>query len=452
MENIEEGRELKRVMGLFDAVIYGIGGMIGAGIFVLSGYAIEVAGPSAILSFLLCGLVASFTGLVYAELSSMFPEAGGGYSFIKRVFSGYLGFLSGWLLWAAYTISAAFYAFGFGAFLSLLVEGDIWSMALAIAVLFTALNIVGTKSSSRTQRVIVVGKILILILFALLSLPKIKLNAFENFFSNGILATLIASSQIFIAFQGYDIISTTSEELKDPRRNLPKAIILSIIITTTIYIGVVVALVGLQDYWIGKGLTETAIAVATSEAIGPWMYMVIIIGALIATSSALNSAVFAASRVLYAMGRQGDAPRSFSKISRRHGTPTMSLLGTFIVIAFIILLFGKSEEIIETLGAFSSIVFLLCFALVDLSYIKLKTTPSKALSFNGGEKLFKAPLFSLTPILGIISSIILIASCNINISIGLFLFIVLTSCFYILKKLWLSRVEESFTHGSKNSF
>jgi amino acid transporter len=223
--NAETNISFSRDLGLFDATMIGIGAMIGAGIFVLTGIAAGEAGPAALLAFALNGLVTLLTALSYAELASSYPKSGGGYSYISKAFPGPAGFAAGWMLWFSYIIACALYALGFGSYFWEFVRNyfpfisdfvfDIaghrapaLAMTLTIGVIFILINMRGTALTGNVENVITMAKIIILGVFILFGIkqifhiPSAAVLNFKPFFPNGTGGMVIAMGLTFIAFEG----------------------------------------------------------------------------------------------------------------------------------------------------------------------------------------------------------------------------------------------------------
>ncbi|MGD9202841.1 MAG: amino acid permease, partial [Chitinispirillia bacterium] len=229
----------ERSLGLFDASMIGIGAMIGAGIFVLTGIAAGEAGPGAIVSFALNGFVTLLTALCYSELASVYPKSGGGYSFIRKAYPGIIGFTSGWMLWFCYIIACALYALGFGSyfwefghsyfpnitefFFSFAGENtSVLTVTSLICVTFILINIRGTGATASLENLLTMAKIAILALFIfyglnrILDAPDVAARNFTPFLPKGFSGIFLAMGLTFIAFEGYDLIATVAEEIKNP--------------------------------------------------------------------------------------------------------------------------------------------------------------------------------------------------------------------------------------------
>jgi APA family basic amino acid/polyamine antiporter len=312
--SITEGKQqegevtLARTLGFFEATMIGLGAMIGAGIFVLTGIAAGEAGPAAIIAFALNGVVTAFTALSYAELASAIPEAGGGYSFVKRAMPGWVGYLSGWMLWFAYIVACSLYALGFsGYFLEFVAKyfpsgheliigflGQDWSQGLVtlfISLFFVSLNIIGTDVTGKAESVITLAKDFGLA--AILGDPQRALDSFSPLFPKGMGGVIVAMGLTFIAFEGYDLIATVSEEVAEPTVNIPKAIFASLGIAVLIYLFVVFVSLGAIDSgdmpsWQFLGQFQEMAVVKAAENFMPWFGVALIVaGGLFSTMSAL---------------------------------------------------------------------------------------------------------------------------------------------------------------------
>ncbi|MCA9923585.1 MAG: amino acid permease, partial [Anaerolineales bacterium] len=338
---------LSRTLGLVDITMIGVGAMIGAGIFVLTGIAAGEAGPALVLAFLLNGIVTTFTALSYAELGSAYPEAGGGYLWVKEGLGGTQGFLAGWMSWFAHAVACSLYGLGFGRFaveiLGLFAPGihehaTVWTLVFmfVIVALFAYINFRGASETGLVGNVVTIAKVIILGVFiafgvaAMLQRPD--LNVFtESFLPHGISGVFVAMGLTFIAFEGYEIIAQSGEEVKDPKKNVPKAIFLSLIIVVIIYVLVAVVAIGAVVVPAAAGnipvwdylaeAKEVAIVRAAEQIMGGWGGILILISGLASTMSALNATIYSSSRVSFAMGRDNNLPAIFGRIHAKMKTP-----------------------------------------------------------------------------------------------------------------------------------
>lgn len=415
----EEKVTFARNLTTFDATMLGVGALIGAGIFVLTGMAAGMAGPASILAFALNGVVTLFTALSYAELASAVPEAGGGYSFVKKAFPEPVAFTAGWMDWFARIIACSLYALGFSAyfleftniylhpFYSVVVGNlgprvSLSLVTLLVGIAFISLNYKGSSASAKTENVITLSKIFVLFIFVLFGLKEIfhfpheAVANFKPFFPKGFGGVITAMGLTFIAFEGYDIITTVSEEIKDPKKNIPKAIFRALAIVIPLYLLILFVSLGslraegLPSWqFLGK-YKEIAIIKAAEEFI-PYAGVALIgFGAILSTMSALNATLWASSRVSFAMARDKLLPEKLSTIHTKRRTPHISVLTSGAIFLFMAVLLP-----IEVVGSGASLMFLLTFSLVNLSVIALRR---KRPDIKRG---FKIPFYPVPPILGV---------------------------------------------------
>jgi amino acid transporter/nucleotide-binding universal stress UspA family protein len=410
--------ELSREMGVLSATMIGVGAMIGAGIFVLTGIAAGEAGPALILVFLLNGVVTTFTAMTYAELSSAIPEAGGGYLWVKHSLPGINGFLSGWMSWFAHAVAGSLYALGFGAYFGLLLEtynisllglsGDhlIKFLAVAIAIVFIYINYMGASETGAIANIIGFTKIAILCVFivsglyAMYNRPEFFSN-FHPFLPNGFGGVFMAMGLTFIAFEGYEVIAQTAEEVKDPKKNLPRAIFLSMLIVIPIYLLVAFVSIGAMQTdiptWQFLGQYQELGLVEAARQFMPFGTFLLLLGGLMSTMSALNATTYSSTRVSFAMGRDHNLPGIFKKVHPVRRTPHMALFITGALI--IVMALGLP---IEDVASASAIMFLLLFLQVNLAVIVIRKKFGSELEYG-----YKMPFFPLIPILGIITQLFL---------------------------------------------
>ncbi len=414
-----------RDLGFFDATMMGIGAMIGAGIFVLTGIAAGEAGPAAILAFALNGVVTLLTAFCYAELSSAIPEAGGGYSFVKKAFPGAVGFLSGWMLWFAYTVACSLYALGFAGYfweffhkylpeVSHGVQGLVGvgvSRALVTVLIsgfFIWLNVRGAEVTGKAENVITLAKIAVLMVFVFYGLRQIGLSPgeaidnFSPFFPKGLGGVMVAMGLTFIAFEGYDLIATVAEEIKEPERNIPRATFVSLGVTMVVYLLIVFVSMGAvhpedTSTWAFLGQHgETAIVKAADSFMPAFGVATIVFGGLLSTMSALNATVLASSRVAFSMGRDLWLPAGMARIHPQKRTPHVAIVVTGLIQLGVALALP-----IEIVGSAASLMFLLTFTLVNLALIVLRRRAPEI------ERRYRVPLFPWVPLAGAVINMFL---------------------------------------------
>ncbi|MFH1322243.1 MAG: amino acid permease [Methanobacteriota archaeon] len=410
--------ELSRDMGVVGATMIGVGAMIGAGIFVLTGIAAGTAGPGLLLVFSLNAIVTLFTALAYAELSSVIPEAGGGYSYIKHTLPSIYGFISGWMGWFAAAVAGSLYALGFGAYFGLLLEyyniyvfglsGDALNIFLAvlIALVIIYINYMGASETGAVANIIGFAKVAILGVFIVSGLYTIYykpdwFSNFDPFLPNGFGGVVAAMGLTFIAFEGYEVIAQTAEEVQNPKKNIPKAIFLSLLIVVPIYLLVAFVSIGALSTdipaWQFLGEHKELGLLEAARQFMPFGTFLLLLGGLVSTMSALNATTFASTRVSFAMGRDFNLPSIFKKIHPVNRTPYAALFisGALIIIMAVILP-------IEDVASAAAIMFLLLFLQVNVAVIKMRRKFGDELEYG-----YKMPFFPIIPVLGIISQLFL---------------------------------------------
>lgn len=416
-----------RNLGLFDATMIGVGAMIGAGIFVLTGIAAGESGPASILAFALNGAVTLLTAFAYAELAAAIPEAGGGYAFVRRAFPGAVGFTAGWMLWFAYTVACSLYALGFAGYFweffikytpgipeavfSIVGEhGAGLVVTFVVGAIFVRLNARGTAVVGMAENVLTVAKLIILAVFigyglrALGMAPEGQVQeAFNPFFPRGFGGVFVAMGLTFIAFEGYDLIATVAEEIKEPEKNIPKATFISLAVTMVMYLLILfVSLAAVQPpggepSWRFLGNHgETAIVRAAEGFMPAFGVAVIVFGGLLSTMSALNATILASSRVAFSMGRDGWLPAATARIHPERRTPHVAIYATGVILIVMALTLP-----IEAVGSAASLIFLLTFAMVNLSVIVLRRKAPEL------PRLYRVPFYPFVPILGIVLNVFL---------------------------------------------
>jgi amino acid transporter len=417
----ESGMEvrLSREMRLLDITMIGVGAMIGAGIFVLTGIAAGVAGPALLLVFGLNGVVALLTAMTYAELGSAFHDAGGGYLWVKTSLPDPNGFLSGWMSWFAHAVACSLYALGFGAYFRLVLEAsgvpefhlgfmtlEKW-LAVVTCTGFAYINFRGASETGKAGNIVTVGKIIIICAFIAAGLwvmngrPHWQLS-FEPFMGKGWAAVLAAMGLTFIAFEGYEIIAQTSEEVENPKRNVPRAIFLSLLIVVPIYLLVAVVAIGavtppagtaVADY-LGQEKELALVSAANQFVAGGGI--LILIGGLLSTLSALNATIYSSSRVAFAMARDANLPTFLGDVHPLRATPHWAILFSTVLIVVMAVLLP-----IEQVAAAADIMFLFLFVQVNLALIRLRKQRP------GLDRGFRVPLVPLVPILAMGTMLVL---------------------------------------------
>ena len=388
--------ELSRDLGLTSALAIGIGTMIAAGIFTLSGLAVRNVGSSAIISFLLAAVVALFTALTYCEFVSIYPRTGEGYLYARKTYSPPLAYFVGWSLFLGYASSCAFYI----ASLSSYFQEFVWHSpveavsGIAILIGLTLLNMRGTKESGKFQIVVTAAKVVLLIWFIFGGLKFVDAQAVLDRMSNDIVAIGSTAAMVFITFFGFSAIAASAGEVKNPVKNIPRAIFISMAVVTVLYTAVVIVLLfaGLEEY------TEAAMGVAAIKFLGGIGGFVIIAGAIFSMVSASNASIMAGSRVILSMSQLGHLPKGIGKINPKSRTPVAAVVTVGVAILFFALILP-----LEDLSFFANTVLLLSLILVNAALIVHRR------KYPDIERPFKVPLVPLLPALGILANVYLLA-------------------------------------------
>lgn len=391
---LDAAKKMTRTMGFKEAVSIGLGGMIGGGVFSLLGVVAGFAGPAAILSFLLGGIFCIFLGYCYMKLALKYPSAGGSFSFCKAAFGEYLGGFFGWLLSIGYLTVCSLYVYTFGSYFvhSILPEGSapwlikllqsVFSVLLVAAA--TTVNLIGAKEAGLSQLIIVAVKVIILVVFIGITLPRAITHASENlvpFFPEGsgaldnafigISLIFVGLSNLLSAFQGLELIPNTSEEIKKPEENISKSIYATIIVSTVIYLFVSFCTLAGTSYlnFTGENAdqAEFALAIAAEPVIGQAGFILIAFGALFSTASAFNASLYGSSRVIYVMARDGVIMTIFKKLSRKARVPFVSIITISAFTA--ILSIALNLQQIAQLGG---LIFISMFAAVCFACFRLR--------------------------------------------------------------------------------
>jgi len=418
------GEGLKRgELGIFTAIVFAIGNMVGAGVFVLSGLVIDTAGPSAVLSYIICGILVTFSGLSYAVLASIYPEDGGGYLFTKRLLGPLPGFIAGWAMYISLTIAGAFVLLGFGIYANLLF-GTSWDprlFALGGLVAISLLNMRGISEAGKLETGLVVAKVAILSVLVAAGFVHINSSAFVPFFPAGTGGMLAGISMVFFAYIGFQVVALMGGEIKESSRNVPLAILAAIGIVALIYTGVIIALLSAHLPAYG----ETSVFEAGKIFFGSIGASVIALGALFSTLSSANANVIGASRITMEMASERQIAAGFARLV--HGQPANSILfGT--ILAGVLIIYGNLDFVVSL----TNVTTLVTMALVNASaFILIRKThlvpPEKT--------YFRIPLGVLIPFLGCVSCIAMLATLNAGV-IGI-------GCLVLIAGLLLYFLEDS---------
>ncbi|MEH6455278.1 MAG: amino acid permease [Cocleimonas sp.] len=418
--------QLKRCLSLTELVVYGVGLILGAGIYVLIGSAAGIAGNMLWLSFVLAAIVASFTAMSYAELSALFPEAGAEYVYVKKAFgwekaAWFIGFIA--IVIGFSTASAV--ALGFARYLSYFVPMNQVLLAIGLLIVMTTINLWGIKESARFNALatsIEVGGLLLIIVVGVYFIfkgdfPLANLTEFPPLTkgsSSSWLPVVSASALIFFAYMGFEDIANIAEEAENPAQILPKAFIYTLLISTVIYILVAVVAVSIVPF---KELAaaEQPLSLIMSKLIGGKSSQLIAVIALFATANTVLITLIVCARMMYGMAKSNTLPSALAKVHPKRQTPYVAI----IVVALITAVFLFFKEV-EVLAAISDVGIFMLFFMVNLSNIVLRyRRPDLQRSWRTPLNIGRLPVLS---VLGVISCGLMLVTINHPVHLGEYVF------------------------------
>ncbi|MCH7518684.1 MAG: amino acid permease [Candidatus Dadabacteria bacterium] len=415
-------KHTQRTMGLWGAVGLGVAAIVGGGILILGGVAFEATGPSAVLAFGLNGFLAILTVFSFAEMSAAFPESGGTYVFSKKVLSIRAAFGVGWIIWFASIVAAVLYALGAGFFIAIAVN-KIWEFyagtplewvntGFTTTVIAVIATLIYTKMLLKKQtgggNLINIGKLAVFLILIIgggwyISTQSVLdiVDDYTPFFTEGGFGLLQAMGYTFIAYHGFDLIAAVGGEVKDPERNIPRAMFISLIVAIVIYIlfmlVITVAAVGPgESIAQASSADPEAIVMFAAEAyMGKFGLWLVIIAGILSMLSALYANLLGASHIAFSMAKDRTLPRALGKVDKDWGTPVKAILATAAVLVITIIIIPD----VAIAGAASSLIFLVSFAIAHWISIlsRLRSDPK--------DLPFKAPFFPLIPGVGILSCV-----------------------------------------------
>lgn len=357
-------------MGLLSAVSIGIGGMIGAGIFSILGVSARISGNAVYISFLIAGTVALLCTYSYAKLGAKYPSAGGPVEFLLKGFGD--GILSGGfniLLWVGYVFVLALYAKAFAGYATTFLSAttsSLWSkiFATAVVLIFTGINFIGAKAVGKSELIIVSVKVGILLLFAAIGLFFIKPDLLSFSHWPHVSNVLFGAGIVFVAYEGFGLVTNAAEDMENPKKMLPKALYLSVLITIFIY--VVVSLTVLGNLPVAEIIKaeEYALAAAAKPFLGSIGFKIAAIAALFSTASAINATLYGGANVSYMMAKEGELPRNFERKIWGRGFE-----GLFITAGLVILFINLFN--LEGVALLGSASFLCIYAAVNFAHLRL---------------------------------------------------------------------------------
>jgi APA family basic amino acid/polyamine antiporter len=391
--------KLKRALGLWEVTLCGIGVIFGAGIYVLIGKAAGAAGNAVWISFAISALIAGITGLSYAELSSKFPKSGAEYVFSFKAFGRRVGFMTGWLIFIAGVFSAATVALGFAGYINDAFGFPPMLMAVALIGALSVLLLYGVKLSAWTGILTTLIESVGLVIIILIGIPFFgKVDLLEM--ASGFGGVLSAAALIFFAFIGFEDITRMSEETKNPRRTIPKALILAIIISTVVYVLVAVSAVSIAG-WQALGNSAAPMKDVVSAVLGPEAGTVMSVIALFSAFNTVLLILMATSRMLYGMASAGTLPRRIGWVHPKRRTPWVAIFVVGIIGAAL-LAFGE----ISFIAGITDFAIFVTFMIINLSLIKLRYSNDRTKgSFRVPISIGRIPVL---PVVGVAVSLMMI--------------------------------------------
>ena len=400
------GPRLRRTLGVWHLTAISIGATLGTGILVVLGTAVPLAGPAVWISFVLAGVAALLSALSYAEMAGSVPVSGSSYSYAYATLGEGIAWVCGWCLVLEYAVSVAAVAVGAGQYVNEALDvfglalpaaiaeppgaGGVLNLPAAVLVLLATLVLVpGARESAWVNTLLVVVKVALLVFFVAVAFTAFRAGNFEPLAPMGAAGVSAAASRLFFSYIGFDAASTAGEEARDAKRDLPRAIIASIVIITVLYILVAVAAIGARPWTTftdGEATLVTIVADITGQ---PWVAFLFAVTAVAAIASVVLTVLYGQTRIFVSMARDGLVPRVLGRVSARTQTPVVGTLivGGAVAVAAAVIPLGALADA-------TSIGTLFAFALVNVSVIWLRRNRPEL------DRTYKVPLYPLTPVLG----------------------------------------------------
>ncbi len=399
--------QLQRHLGLYAVFAVSIGAMIGSGIFVLPGLAFEVGGPSMILAYMVAGLIVFPAALAQSEMATAMPRAGGAYLYIDMAMGPLMGTIAGLGVWLSLVFKAAFALEGLGLYLGLFTEIDEVTLGLVIGAVLIVINLVGIKESGTLQAVLVTVVFAVLLVFIGGGATFVDSASYHPFFPAGFGGLIATTALVFVSYAGVTNVASVAEEVSNPARTLPVAIITSLLIMMVTYPLVTYVMVGITPAETLSG-DLTPLASATAELFPSWMVNVVAVMGVLALASMANAGLLASSRYPFAMARRRLAPSVFTTVGSRSGTPTWSLLLTGGLLLGLVA-FVPVFELAKLASAFLALVLaMICIAQIAFRSSKLWWYRPK----------FHAPGYPWVPVIGVVACLALITQLGVEVIIG----------------------------------
>lgn len=419
---IAKDQKFEKTLTSKDLIAMGIGAVIGTGIFILPGTVAALhSGPAIIISFIMAAIVCSTSAMCYAELSSALPIAGSAYSFGNVIFGEIIGWFLGWALILEYMLAVAAVSTGWASYFNAFLRGfgievpkalngpfdpangTYFNLVAILIVLFISwLLSKGVRTSMAINRIMVLVKIAVIVLFLIVGCFYVKPSNWTPFMPFGFKGVSIGASLVFFAYLGFDVVSASAAEVKDPKKNMPRGIIGTLVICTILYILVSVVLTGMVSYT--KLNVGDPVSYALHLVNQDWVAGIISLGALAGMFTMMVTMIFSSSRLIYSIGRDGLLPKFLGKIDAKTHTPKHSMA----IVTIIIALTGGFISL-DQLTNLVNIGTLIAFMFVSLGVLPLRKRQD--INNNGG---FKVPLFPILPLISVLLCVYMLSQLSIS--------------------------------------
>ncbi|MGQ9460286.1 MAG: APC family permease [Candidatus Bathyarchaeaceae archaeon] len=389
--------ELRRELGLVRATMLGVGGTLSAGNFVILGHAAGLAGTAIVVVVVSCGIISLLTMFSYCELGTIIPMAGSEYTFAKVAYGGFVAFITGWFEWVSNMFYAALSSVGFAYIISYFIPINIPLIAVLMVIVFTVINVRGVKEVGTTECLLTLSVLAILAIYVFSGwLHSQGMGAFELSAPRGLGGTFQATAYLFELYLGAEAIAVAQAEIKNPEKTIPRAMILASMALIVIYTTIVYVTVRIVPPDILKD-QASPMAYAAEQIMGKLGAALVTIGIAIAGLAAINEAIMAQSRTLFALSRDGYFPKALSRIHKHFGTPHVA-----VAVSSVFTIALAATGFINFIVYAVNFGFIVGFSIVNLSLIRLRRRKPHL------KRPFKAPAYPVLPIAGLVTSLFLL--------------------------------------------